>query len=114
MPAMTLSLVTEHVHEHLEAELTGHGHSHEDGDVPHHEHEEDGTPTPADKSTGLVRVAPLTLAKIQMQPTEPAPFARLGTEIESLQQHLFDFLNFKEHIPPPCIPSPGDTLPLLI
>jgi hypothetical protein len=103
----------EHAHEHEEALLTGDGHAHEDGDTPHHEHEEDGSPVPIDKSAGMGRVAPRTLAKILIQPTQPAPFAGLCAEMASARQFLLGFLNFREHIPPPRIPSLGDTLPLL-
>jgi hypothetical protein len=96
----------EHAHEHLEAELTGQGHSHDNGDVPHNEHEEDGSPIPATKPTGMVRVAAPVLAKILTQPTAPAPFFA-GIAQANLHQHLVGFLNFKEHIPPPCIPLRG-------
>jgi hypothetical protein len=114
MPVVTCAQVMEHAHEHHEAELTGHGHSHEDSDVPHHEHEEDGAPIPADKSPGMVRVAPPTLAKLLVQPAEPAPFTARFTDVTSLTQLLLCLLNLKDDFPPLSIPSPGDTLPLLI
>lgn len=114
VPALTLAQVMEHAHEHEEALLTDDGHSHDDGDTPHHEHEEDGSPIPADKSAGMVRVAPPTFAKILIQPTDPVPFASGSAETPARQQALLGFLALKEHIPPPNVPSPGDTLPLLI
>jgi hypothetical protein len=113
-PAITVAQVMEHAHEHEEALLTGDGHSHEDGDTPHHEHEDDGSPIRADKSAGMVRVAPPTFAKILIQPTEPVPFASPLPDAAAWRQTLVGFLTFKEHIPPPNVPSPGDTLPLLI
>jgi len=103
-----------HAHEHMEAAHHGHGHSHEDEHVPHHEHEEDGSPITADKLTGMVRVAPPTLAKILIQPTEPITMRTLVADMESSQGLLLGILSFKKHIPPPCVPSPGDALPLLI
>lgn len=114
VPAFTLAEVMEHAHEHVQSELTGHGHSHEDADVPHHDHEEDGTPIPAEKSAGTIRVAAPTNAKILIQPTELIPFASMSSEVAALRQALCGFFNIKEHIPPPRVPSPGDTLPLLI
>jgi len=114
VPVLSLAQVIEHAHEHLEALLDGHGHSHEDGDTPHHEHEEDGSPIPADKSADMIRVTPPTLAKIQLQPIQPIPFGSSVTQTASTQQACLGFQNFKEHIPPPRVPFPGDTLPLLI
>jgi hypothetical protein len=114
VPALSFAQVTKHAREHVESQLEDFGHSHDNGHMPHHEHEEDGSPIPADKPASMVRVAAPTLAKILMQPTEPAPFGTLVADMESSQRLLLGFLNFKEHIPPPSIPSPGDTLPLLI
>ena len=114
VPGLTLAQVMEHAHEHFEALLTGDGHSHDDGNVPHHEHEEDGSPIPADKSSGMIRVAPPTLAKVLIQPSKPAPFASKSMEPDAWRLASIGFLAFKERIPPPYVPSPGDTLPLLI
>ena len=114
MPVVTCAQIMEHAHEHHEAEVAGHGHSHEDGDTPHHEHEEGGSPIPTDKSSGMVRLAPPTLAKILIQPTEPAPFIAKLADIASFPRLLMSLLNVKDDIPPLTIPSPGDTLPLLI
>ena len=114
VPALTLAQVIEHAHEHLEALLTGHGHIHDDGESPHHDHEEDGSPIPADKSTGMVRVAPPTLAKILIQPIEPTPFASSLLHADAGRLASIGYSAFNEHIPPPYVPSPGDTLPLLI
>lgn len=113
MPVLGYAQILDHAHEHLEAEETGHGHSHDDSDVPHHEHEENGSPIPADNSTNMVRVSVPVLAKILIQPCTPAPFVA-GIAQANLQQFLIGFLNFKEHIPPPYTPSPGNNLPLLI
>jgi hypothetical protein len=114
VPAFTLAQVIEHAHEHLEALLTGHGHTHDDGETPHHDHEGDGTPIPADKSAGMIRAATPTFSKILIQPTEPFFLASITTEFAEIRQLVASFLNFKEHIPPPYVPSIGDTLPLLI
>ena len=114
MPVVTCAQVMEHAHEHHEAEIAGHGHSHEDGDTPHHEHEEDGSPIPADKSSGMVRIVSPTLAKILVQPIEPAPFIARVADVASLTRLLMSILDAKDDIPPPSVPSPGDILPLLI
>jgi len=114
MPVVTCAQVMEHAHEHHEAEIAGHGHSHDDGDTPHHEHEEDGSPIPADKSNGMARIVSPTSAKILVQPTEPAPFLARLADVASFTRLLMSLLNAKDDIPPLTIPSPGDTLPLLI
>jgi len=114
VPAIAVAQVVEHAREHLQAMLTGHGHAHEHGQVPHHEHEEDGSPIRADQSGGMLRVAPPTTTRILIQLTQPALFADAFAEAPLVPKAPNGCLKINEHIPPPWVPSPGDTLPLLI